>query len=234
MELLRTSLRPAGRRPTLELLRTSLGTTGWRPLWATLGRRSTSWASAFRRWALRTSSALAALSAGTPARAIRRAFGSTLGRRRAEFLQGQFPVAVLVQRQQCFAGIGDLILVDFAVLVGIQCRDNGGHHADLPASRAAGLSRLAAAAGLRRLRGGGRLRRCGRGGRRGILGQQSAGSGERGEQRVWCECFHWFGFVGVSSVISGRSQKIPGLMPIRERTHVKIVRGKERKIVKQV
>ena len=196
---------PALGRPALEALRklrppllAKLSETIWRA-----GRRSLQSTSglalgwrgrglaglALRRRSLGTPAALTSL---TSRAAGARTFGRTLraarGHGRTKFLLLEFTVVVLVEGQQRLRGIRDLVLIELAVLIDIQRRDDGRNHgAELsaPAAGLTGLARLTGSAGLRRHglgRRRGWLRGCGGCRRNRILCEQSAGGSQRGEQ----------------------------------------------------
>ena len=134
----------------------------------------------------------AALTSLTSRAAGARTFGRTLraarGHGRTKFLLLEFTVVVLVEGQQRLRGIRDLVLIELAVLIDIQRRDDGRNHgAELaaPSAGLTGLARLTGSAGLRRHglgRRRGWLRGCGGCRRNRILCEQSAGGSQRGEQ----------------------------------------------------
>lgn len=154
-------------------------------------------------------------------RALRTATGArltTLRGLRAQFLLIDFAVVVLVERQESLGGIGDLFFVNLAVLVGVECSDDGRHHgtelAAAAATRLAGLTRLSTATGRRLGRCGlarrSRRFRCRRFGR--FLREQRACGRESAQQGIFGDEVHWFGVVGFDLNTSSRSQKNAALM----------------------
>lgn len=163
-------------------------------------RRRSSRRTTRRRRALRSDATLAAtatLTARTRATlavltaapgSVRRTLRTTAGRHgRTGFLHGQFTVVILVQGQERFGGIGDLLFVYLPVLVGIQRRHDGRNHP--PPLRSARLARLPGLIsrltrlGRRRLsRRDGRsrrdriIRRCG------VLREQGPSGGQKSQQ----------------------------------------------------
>ena len=146
--------------------------SGRRTLGLSLGRRAAG--AGLSAGTLTTGSALAALATWP------RSIGRSLWAHGAGFLHAQLAVVILVECEEGFGGVGDLVLINGAVLIGIQRGDKGGDHLTWLTTRLTGLAWLTAARGGAGL--GGRIRRLGCRGRGGVLREQGAGGCECAEQ----------------------------------------------------